>query len=103
MSLHITNDEGRCQVAIVGGLTLYQVADYKHQLLSECEWASQLVLDMSRVEELDTSGVQLLLAWQKQLRSAGGELSVSAIAEPAAQVLDVFNLGDNFKPTPGGN
>jgi anti-sigma B factor antagonist len=49
----------------------------------------QVVLDFSRVDFMDSSGLHLLLAVQSWCQAAGGSLRVAAVHGAPARVLDV--------------
>lgn len=96
MALHIHGEEGHCRLGVDGDLTIFQVAEYRQQLLAECAQAGTVTLDLSETRELDTSGVQLLLALRKQVMAGGGKLKLAGISDAAGKTLAVFNLAAEF-------
>jgi ABC-type transporter Mla MlaB component len=51
---------------IEGGMTIYQAADIKMLLLNNLSMVSTLKIDLSAVSEIDTTGLQLLLALRRE-------------------------------------
>jgi anti-anti-sigma factor len=57
-------DETRLHID--GGMTIYQAAELKMLLLSKLNKVSKLEIDLSAVSEIDTTGLQLLLALKRE-------------------------------------
>lgn len=85
------------RITLSGELTIYQVADVKALLLDEAKGLDKKVLlDLSRVEELDTAGVQLLFMLKKLVLQQGGTLAISDVSESARNILDCLNCSATF-------
>ncbi len=76
---------------IDGEMTIYRALDVKELLLSAIDGAASLELDLSGVTELDTAGVQLLLAAEKSVA-----LHIAGRSPAVTEALDVLGLGDRF-------
>ena len=96
MTITIDQLKSHCTIKIDGGLSIYEVAAYRNQLVENCDSATSATVELSDEVELDTAGIQLLISLQKQLQAAGGELTVQATGEQSTQVIDVFNLSSQF-------
>jgi ABC-type transporter Mla MlaB component len=57
---HFTNNAN--QIKVEGGLTINQAHQLKARLIESCNSAETLDVDLSEVSEIDTAGLQLLLA-----------------------------------------
>jgi anti-anti-sigma factor len=82
-------DEARVSVAVVGELTIQTAAEQKAVLLAALDGTTRLRLDLSGVAELDTAGLQVLLALVAEARSAGKAVE---LADPTPAVTDVIAL-----------
>lgn len=50
---------------ITGGMTIYEAEPLKNKLLEELAQAETLLIDLTAVSEIDTTGLQLLLALKR--------------------------------------
>jgi anti-anti-sigma factor len=76
-------------LCIEGEMTIYQATELKQSLLAFLEQGDQLEIDLSAVTEIDTAGVQLLIAAGKTAEARQKRLR---LARPSAAVADVFAL-----------
>ena len=65
--------------------------------LGESVYSQQLVLDLSEVASLDSSGVNWLLVAQKRIHEQGGKLVLHSLSPIANNVLKVLNLHSVFQ------
>lgn len=78
-------------LTLSGDITIYQVMEARHLLLDETKGLDRKVLlDLEQIEELDTSGLQLLMMMKRHVELCGGSLEVVKLSESAAQVVDVL-------------
>jgi anti-sigma B factor antagonist len=81
-------------------MTIYTCGDLKARLLEELAAHPDATrLDLSRVVELDTAGLQLLLTARRYASDAGRELSVANPSRVVADVLELCRLGALLAPT----
>jgi stage II sporulation protein AA (anti-sigma F factor antagonist) len=66
-------------------------------LLGEQGYAQSVVIDMSEVASLDSSGVNWLLICQKRIRQAGGTLVLHSLSPITKNVIKVLNLQTVFR------
>ncbi|MCW5297547.1 lipid asymmetry maintenance protein MlaB [Herbaspirillum lusitanum] len=94
MSLTQSTRDGHLLLQVSGGLTIFQAAEYKPQLLGVLDNADDVLeLDLSGCDEIDTAGVQLLLLLRREATVQYKQLSL--YASPAVQnVLDMLHLQD---------
>jgi anti-anti-sigma factor len=76
-------------VSVEGELTIYRALELKRALLEPLESKNAVEIDLSRVTELDTSGVQLLLLAQRT--AAAKELELRFV-DPSPAVVEVLAL-----------
>lgn len=65
--------------------------------LGENAYTRQLVVDLSEVASLDSSGVNWLLVSQKRMQEQGGKLVLHSLSPIANNVLKVLNLHTVFQ------
>ncbi|TWX72761.1 lipid asymmetry maintenance protein MlaB [Colwellia sp. C1TZA3] len=99
MTIKIDNFEDHCTIKIDQDLTIYEVDEYRKQLLEKCDLNHSATVELSDEVELDTAGIQLLISLQKQLQATGGDLTVCTTSVQAINLFAVFNLSSQFKLT----
>ena len=87
---------GATVLRLSGELTIYRAAELKPLLLQALDSAAQLEIDLSEVSEIDTSGVQLLMATKRRAQALGHELRLSAHSAPVVEVLELLDLAAFF-------
>jgi anti-sigma B factor antagonist len=86
--------ESRC-VHVDGEMTIYTCGELKRRMLEElAAHPDAISLDLSRVVELDTAGLQLLLTARRYANDAGRELRVANPSRVVADVLELCRLSD---------
>jgi len=86
----ILRDDGKTIVRLAGDLDFATVAEVMPALEKECARnPKQLVLDLSRVEFLDSSGIYLLVTVHKRLTANGCSLIVTDPSAAASRALQV--------------
>ncbi|AMN46373.1 hypothetical protein ACG33_04475 [Steroidobacter denitrificans] len=84
-------------VRVQGEMTIYRA----HELLQEVlaivrKRSATTLLDLSKVIEFDTAGLQLLLMAHRLAATAGNRLSVINPSECVSDVLELCNLTNDF-------
>jgi len=88
------------KILIEGNLIIDHVEDAKKELLKKLENITPgkpVVLDLSRVEEIDSSGLQLLVAFFKSLQNKGINFNVTSINKDMLEVLNISGLAKYFR------
>jgi anti-anti-sigma factor len=89
MPVTITPAADSADIRIDGELNIYSAAEAREQLLQALEAHPALALDITAVEEIDTSGTQLLLMLIGEAKRIGKPLTVST---PSPAIIDMANL-----------
>lgn len=76
-----------------GELTVQTAAAKVAVLTSAAGSGEDIVLDLSRVTELDTAGLQLILVAVAEARSTGAVARIAEPSPPVREVLDLAGLG----------
>lgn len=81
------------ELGLSGGLTIFEAAELRAQLVAALDsTAGGLTLDLSEVEEIDTAGIQLLLALKRHAANTGKTLGYSLHSPAVLAVIDLLNL-----------
>lgn len=94
-AIHNTRDEG-ARLVIDGALLIYDAEEIKRQLIDALHAVRWLELDLSRISEMDTAGMQLLmLAKQESLRQ-DKTLRIVAHSPAVQEVIEFYNVAAFF-------
>ncbi len=74
-------------------MTIYHAAEIRATLLAALQQGGALEVDLAAVAELDSSGVQLMLAAQRQAGAAGVALRWRGHSAAVLEVLALLGLG----------
>lgn len=96
MTMTYKIEAGRCLVHIDGALTIYEVARDKPVLLEVLQQAADLEIDLHRVDQLDTAGLQLLVLAKREAQRRGKQVRLVAHSPATLDVLDCYNLAAYF-------
>lgn len=77
-------------------MTIYHAMAQKLQLLDALAAAEHLELDLHAVDEMDTTGLQLLLLLKREAVQHGKSLSVLGHSARVQEVIDFCNLAGVF-------
>ena len=77
-------------------MTIYQAETLKRELLAGLAHAEALELDLSRVAEIDTAGIQLLILAKRESRNQGKELRIVAHSPAVSELIDFYNIAGFF-------
>lgn len=84
-------------VTVGGEIDLYTAPQLRSELIDALnDGAARLVVDVSRVEFCDSTGISVLLSAMKRSREKGGDLEIVAPRPAVMRVLKVTGLDDVF-------
>lgn len=88
---------GRCLLTAAGSLTIDSVAQDHAELVKHFTDYDRFEIDLGSVEEIDFSGVQLLLAMQRSATlDDNKQLSLKSPSQAVADAFDRLHLGPQF-------
>ncbi len=94
---HKHKTEGQAaQFAIEGEMTIFRAAELRATLLPEIEKAAEIEIDLSRVTEIDSAGLQLMIAAKLEALLRGKQLRFTGHSKPVTDMLDLCDLGGFF-------
>jgi len=96
MTLTAKKKGDRCMVSIKGDMTIYTAALHKQELMGAMRGAKETDINLSKVNEFDSAGVQILLLAQREAKLTSTQLSLSAPSTSVREVLDLYRLTTTF-------
>ena len=89
-----TLDDGKAQLCITGEMTIYCAAEHHQEMLSisQNQTHQTLEIDLSGVEEVDSSGIQNLLALKNAMLSQDKAFNITELSPPVEDALTIYNL-----------
>ncbi len=88
---------GHCLLAVGEDMTIYSASQNHEELTGHFSDYSSFEIDLSAVEEIDCSGIQLLLALKYSAEKESKSLTLSSVSDTAAEVMNVLNIKDQFE------
>jgi len=76
-------------ITVSGELTIYTASEWRDRLIGEMAGTDDIRLQLAEVAEIDSAGLQLLLAAKRLANSEGRQLE---LANPSAAVRGLFDL-----------
>jgi anti-sigma B factor antagonist len=95
-----SKSKGLCKLSIDQDLTIYTIEQLKDELTGYLNDYQHFEMDLSKVEETDSAGIQLLIAVQNSLRVKEKTLCISSVSESVATIMAAYAISDRF--TAGG-
>ena len=104
MEITVQQLEGVAVATIpVEDLDASNVGDFKRDIAPVLEAHSRLVLDLSRVRFVDSSGLGAFISCLRKLNAAGGDLKLCGMSRPVRGVFELVRMHRIFDifPTRG--
>lgn len=83
-------------LAITEDLTIYHALEQKQRLLDALAGTDELELNLSRVDAMDTAGLQLLILLKKEAQRAGKQVRIIAHSQAVSSVIEFCNMAAEF-------
>jgi len=96
MKINHEADTGECDIHCGESLTIYHVREMYETFTTLLKEANHWRFDFSATRELDTAGVQLLLAAKREILCSGGSWQVRQCSDEVRQALQLLNLAADF-------
>jgi anti-sigma B factor antagonist len=97
LSIEVRDQAGWTVFDVAGELDLYTAAKLKERLraLSD-QGRSRIVVNLERVEFMDSTALGVLIGARKRARESDGEIALAAPTEPVRKVLSITGLDRVF-------
>ena len=92
MGIKIENNKNKTSLCIDGELTIYTAQEYRQSILAGFTTNKDLELDLAEVEEIDTSGLQILAAMNKEMTEYGNEMKIIAASNVVIDAIQASHL-----------
>jgi anti-sigma B factor antagonist len=86
----------KCRLVANTDMTIYAATENLDELIKSYTEFNELEMDLSSVEEVDCSGVQLLLALTHSAELQGKQFSLSNASAAMLEVMNLLNIKDQF-------
>ena len=94
MPIIVTPSAQNTQIRIEGEFTIYTAADSKQLLCDALNAHAAFTVELDAVEEIDTSGVQLLLMLKRDAEKLGKPLTLIGHSAAVQEVVNLLNLSE---------
>jgi len=84
------------QSSIHGELNIYFITEVKEQLVQLLNDTEHLVLNLSDIDNIDTSGIQLLVMLKKEATAENKNLTFEQHSQPVIEIIELLNLAAYF-------
>jgi anti-sigma B factor antagonist len=92
----VQRDAGYTTVVPESEMTIYTAGEFKASLEGALAGCEHLEIDLAEVSELDSAGLQLLLAARRKARSSGKTFHLKGSSEAVRQVFALCNVTGDF-------
>jgi anti-sigma B factor antagonist len=88
----MSQDQGKRLLSLGSECTIFSATALREQLLAAIGNANDVEIDLSQVTEIDSAGVQLLIAAKKEAVAQGKSLQLVGHSPCVLEVLDLLDL-----------
>ncbi|MFZ1948016.1 MAG: STAS domain-containing protein [bacterium] len=97
MKILTTNSDSTTMIEIVGAINVYSASVVGQAIQSLiADGSRRIVLDLSSVGAIDSSGLGTLVGNAKSMSSAGGSIVLAGVSQRVKRVLEITNLDRYF-------
>jgi anti-anti-sigma factor len=101
LTIQTSRDGGQARVAVEGEIDLSTCGELREAVLKCADGAQRLLLDLQRVDFIDTTGLATLLELRSTLQAKGVLFEIAATDGPVRQAVDVTGLRHLLASTDG--
>jgi anti-sigma B factor antagonist len=92
----IREEQGKIVIALEGDIDLENAGEVRKALLANLKQKKDLLIDMSGVDYIDSSGIASLVEGLQVARKQKNELSLVSVSQRARRVLELARLDKVF-------
>ena len=93
----IIQKRGFTEVIIKNEMTIYSAMEDFKQHIQPAKYKKMVKLDLSAVSEIDTAGIQILIALIKKLTCEENKFSISGVSDVVRNYISLFQLDSIFQ------
>lgn len=90
----MTQERSTHRIAVEGELTIFTAAELRQQLLDALDIEPGIEIDLSKVCDMDSAGIQLIVATKNEATLRNKYLHFTGHSPAVSQVLALCNLTD---------
>ena len=91
--MNVTTEEAATVIELIGDLDFHTARRLREKILElHAQGTKDLVLDMSALDFIDSSGLSVLVAGLKRLKNSDGNLTLRSVPDQTRRVLEVSGL-----------
>ena len=87
---------GNCLLDVSADMTIYSAANNLSEIKGYYSRFNYIELNLSAVEEIDSSGVQILLALAQNAKKDGKQVVLSQTSAPVTEIINMLNIRSHF-------
>jgi anti-anti-sigma factor len=87
---------GNCLLDVSADMTIYSAVNNLSELKEYYPQFNNFEVNLSAVEEIDSSGVQILLALMQNAKKDGKHVFLSEISTPVSEIMELLNIKSHF-------
>ncbi|MFT7109572.1 MAG: anti-sigma B factor antagonist [Psychrobacter glaciei] len=87
---------GACLLDVSADMTIYSAVNNLSEIKEYYSQFNHIEIDLSAVEEIDSSGIQILLSLKKKAQIDGKQVVLGEISAPVAEIMDLLNIRSHF-------
>jgi anti-sigma B factor antagonist len=101
LDIEFSQDGDACIVALKGEVDVYTAPALRERLIEASESGSlTVVVDMTGVDFIDSSGLGVLVSALKRVRENGGQMRIVTSKEPILKIFRITGLDRVFELSP---
>jgi len=96
MKVDSNSPEGLCTLVVEEEMTIYVIEPMKQTITGLLDSYDCFELDLSGVEEIDTAGIQLLFALERELKRRNKTFKLNAVSSEVTKLLNTYGIAERF-------
>lgn len=84
------------RIDLIGDLNIFNASEQRQRLLDVIATAKEVEVDLSRVSELDSAGLQLMIAAKREAAAQHKPLRFIGHSEAVFDILELCDLAGHF-------
>jgi anti-sigma B factor antagonist len=96
MRLDVDVKKGLRRIRVEGELNIYNASDLKRELLDHLAAAPALEIDLAKINEIDTAGLQVLYLARREASGADKTLRIVAASPAVREAFELYNAATWF-------
>lgn len=84
------------RIEIIGDLNIFNAAEQRQRLLDAIGTGNEVEVDLTHVSEIDSAGVQLMVAAKREAAAKNGSLRFTGHSEAVFDILELCDLAGHL-------